>query len=161
MPPPVWTAPPGTAALIFDCDGTLADTMPIHFKAWTAMMTRHGILFPEDRFYALGGMPTAQIIRLLAGEQSVVVADVDAMVVEKEELFLTHLEHVTPLAPVFAVAAAYHGVLPMAVASGGPANSRTHWRGGLVRSGGVRRGHPTPQAGTGRVPRSGPTTRGE
>lgn len=118
-PPPAWTAPPDTAALIFDCDGTLADTMPIHFKAWTSMMTRHRIHFPEDRFYALGGMPTAQIIRLLAGEQSIPLGDVDAMVFEKEELFLTHLEHVTPLAPVFAVAAAYRGVLPMAVASGG------------------------------------------
>lgn len=116
---PGWTAPPDTAALIFDCDGTLADTMPIHFKAWTAMMARHGIPFPEERFYALGGMPTARIIRLLAAEHGVAVADVDAMVLEKEELFLTHLDRVAPLAPVLAVAAAHRGVLPMAVASGG------------------------------------------
>ena len=55
-----WTAAAGHAGLIFDCDGTLADTMPAHYKAWTAMLGRLGIPFPEPRFYAMGGMPTAQ-----------------------------------------------------------------------------------------------------
>ena len=117
--PPAWTAPPGTAALIFDCDGTLADTMPLHFRAWTTMLGRHGIPFPEDQFYSLGGMPSAKIIQLLADEHAVAVDDIDEMVRAKERAFLDHLEHVTPLAPVLAVAAAYRGVLPMAVASGG------------------------------------------
>ena len=58
----------GTAGLIFDCDGTLADTMPAHYKAWTAMLDRFGIPFPEPRFYAMGGMPTGTIIRVLAAE---------------------------------------------------------------------------------------------
>lgn len=115
----LWTAPPGTAALIFDCDGTLADTMPAHYKAWTAMLGRFNIPFPEPRFYAMGGMPTASIIRALAGEAGVGVTDVEALVLEKEQLFLTHLEAVAPIQPVLAVAAAYRGKLPMAVASGG------------------------------------------
>jgi HAD superfamily hydrolase (TIGR01509 family) len=115
----IWTPPPGTAGLIFDCDGTLADTMPAHYKAWTAMLGRFDIPFPEPRFYAMGGMPTASIIRVLAGEAGVVVTDVEAMVLEKEQLFLTHLEAVVPIRPVLAVAAAYRGKLPMAVASGG------------------------------------------
>ena len=67
----IWTPPPGTTGLIFDCDGTLADTMPAHYRAWTAMLGRYGIPFPETRFYAIGGMPTAQIIRLLAAEAGV------------------------------------------------------------------------------------------
>src|SRR5262249_56656192 len=85
-----WTPPPGTTGLIFDCDGTLADTMPAHYKAWTAMLDRYEIPFPEPRFYAMGGMPTASIIRLLAADAGVAVTDVDAMVREKEEGFLTH-----------------------------------------------------------------------
>ena len=85
----IWTPPAGTSGLIFDCDGTLADTMPAHYKAWTAMLGRHGIPFPEPRFYAMGGMPTAQIIRVLAGEVGVAVTDVDAMVFEKEEQMTT------------------------------------------------------------------------
>ena len=91
-----WTPPPGTTGLIFDCDGTLADTMPAHYKAWTAMLGRYGIPFPEPRFYAMGGIPTARIIRILADEVGVSVTDVDAMVREKEGYFLTHLEAVTP-----------------------------------------------------------------
>ncbi len=43
--------------LIFDCDGTLADTMPLHWRAWSAVTERHGLHFPQDRFYALGGVP--------------------------------------------------------------------------------------------------------
>jgi len=114
-----WIAPSGTAGLIFDCDGTLADTMPAHYKAWTAMLGRFNIPFPEPRFYAMGGMPTASIIRVLAGEVGVIVADVEAMVLEKEQLFLTHLDAVTAIQPVISIAAAHLGKLPMAVASGG------------------------------------------
>lgn len=114
-----WTAPPGTAGLIFDCDGTLADTMPAHYKAWLALLDRFSIPFPEPRFYAMGGMPTASIIRVLAGEVGVVVTDVDAMVLEKERTFLTYLDAVTRIEPVLVIAAAYRGKLPIAVASGG------------------------------------------
>jgi HAD superfamily hydrolase (TIGR01509 family) len=114
-----WTAPPGTTGLIFDCDGTLADTMPAHYMAWTAMLGKYGIPFPEPRFYAMGGMPTASIIRVLAAEAGVVIADVDAMVREKEQGFLTHLGAVTIIEPVLAIVARYRGKLPLAVASGG------------------------------------------
>lgn len=114
-----WTAPPGIRGLIFDCDGTLADTMPAHHRAWVAMLQPHGIPFPEDRFYAMGGMPTAQIIRVLAAGAGVAVYDVEAMVHEKERLFLQMLDAVQPIAPVVAIANAYRNVLPMAVASGG------------------------------------------
>ena len=115
----IWTPPPGTTGLIFDCDGTLADTMPAHYKAWTAMLGRYGIPFSESRFYAMGGMPTAAIIHVLAKDAGVIVTDVEAMVREKEQLFLAHLENVTVIEPVLAIAAEYRGKLPIAVASGG------------------------------------------
>jgi HAD superfamily hydrolase (TIGR01509 family) len=120
-PPATWTAPAGTAGLIFDCDGTLADTMPAHYKAWLSVLGPVGIPFPEPRFYALGGMPTAKIIRLLADESGVPVADADIgpMVEAKEARFLTFLEEVVPIEPVVRIAAAYCGKLPVAVASGG------------------------------------------
>jgi beta-phosphoglucomutase family hydrolase len=117
--PAVWTPPAGTRGLIFDCDGTLADTMPVHYRAWTAMLDRHGIPFPEARFYELGGVPTAQIIRILSAESGVPVTDVDAMVHEKEAAFLANLHMVRPLEAVVAAAAYHRGRLPLAVASGG------------------------------------------
>ena len=63
--------------LIFDCDGTLADTMPLHWRAWQAVANRHRLDFPEDRFYALGGVPMGCTIAL-AGPQpgSIMLASV-------------------------------------------------------------------------------------
>ena len=46
-----------SALTYFDCDGTLADTMPLHWRAWKQVTERHGLHFPEDRFYSLGGVP--------------------------------------------------------------------------------------------------------
>jgi HAD superfamily hydrolase (TIGR01509 family) len=115
----IWSPPAGTRGLIFDCDGTLADTMPAHFVAWTAMLSRYDIPFPESRFYELGGVPTAQIIRIVADEAGIPVMDLDAMVWEKEAAFLESLQEVKPLEKVVAVAEAYRGRLPLAVASGG------------------------------------------
>ena len=159
-----WTPPPGTTGLIFDCDGTLADTMPAHYKAWTAMLGSYGIPFPEPRFYAMGGMPTASIIRVLAAEAGVVVTDVDAMVREKEQGFLTHLDAVTIIEPVLAVAAS----VPGQAAHRGrqrrlPRHHHAHARPArhprLVRRDGDRGGHAAAQAGAGRVPGSGPAAR--
>lgn len=115
----IWTPPTGTRGLIFDCDGTLADTMPVHYVAWTAMLGRHGIPFPETRFYELGGVPTAQIIRILSKEYGVPVSDVNAMVIEKETAFLESMHAVKPMDKVIAVAERHRGKLPQAVASGG------------------------------------------
>lgn len=115
-----WTAPAGTGGLIFDCDGTLADTMPLHFRAWTHLFTRIGVPFPETRFYAMGGIPTERIIRAVCADHGVDPGeDVRPLVDEKENHFLALIDQVKPVAPVFAVYQAHRGKLPLAVASGG------------------------------------------
>ena len=55
-------------AILFDCDGTLADTMPAHYRAWLTVTRAHGLAFDEDRFYAMGGRPTRDILGTLAAE---------------------------------------------------------------------------------------------
>ncbi|HJZ55774.1 MAG TPA: HAD family phosphatase [Gemmataceae bacterium] len=119
METPIWRAPRRTGALIFDCDGTLADTMPAHYLAWTTMLGKYGIPFSQKRFYELGGVPTAQIIHILSRESGVPVNDVDEMVHEKESAFLANLHAVRPVARVYDIGRDYRHVLPMAVASGG------------------------------------------
>ena len=52
------TEPIIPSGIIFDCDGTLADTMPLHWRAWSVVTKRYGLHFPEDRFYAYGGVPS-------------------------------------------------------------------------------------------------------
>ncbi len=105
-------------ALIFDCDGTLTDSMPIHYVAWRTTLARHGIEFPEDRFYEMGGIPTDKIIEILSLEQGV-VGDVAAIAAEKERAFLETIGDVEPNRPVCEIAIGHHRRMPMAVASGG------------------------------------------
>jgi len=105
-------------AIIFDCDGTLVDSMPVHFVAWHETMERYGISFPEDRFYSLGGMPSDRIIAMLSSEQGVAL-DVVAVAHEKEQAFLSRIELLVPIAAVVEVAHKNRGIKPIAVASGG------------------------------------------
>lgn len=106
------------AALIFDCDGTLADSMPAHYRAWCKTLDRYGIGFPHERFTALAGVPTRRIVEILGDEQGV---DVDAARVarERDEAFYALAHQVRPIEPVLDVVRAHRGRLPMAVATGG------------------------------------------
>lgn len=103
--------------LIFDCDGTLTDSMPVHLIAWRDTLGRYGITFDEDRFYSMGGMPSAKIVALLAKEHGVDV-DPEGVANEKEERFLSLIDQVGPKQAVCEIALAYRGKKPMAVASG-------------------------------------------
>ena len=112
-------APPEPyAALIFDCDGTLADTMPNHFAAWVGSLRSLGADISEKRFYELGGMPTADIIRLINREQGHTL-DIDATHDDKEQRYVEMLHTVSEIKAVADIARAHKGRVPMAVASGG------------------------------------------
>lgn len=104
--------------LIFDCDGTLAHTMPLHWRAWQIITQRHNLHFPEDRFYAFGGVPSRDILKLLAQEQGRSLDHI-AVAHEKEEAFLPLLSEVEPIHAVVEIARVNHGRIPLAVASGG------------------------------------------
>jgi beta-phosphoglucomutase-like phosphatase (HAD superfamily) len=104
--------------LIFDCDGTLADTMPLHWRAWQVISDKYKLKFPEDRFYSLGGVPSRDILKMLAEEQNVTLDHIAAGH-EKENTYLPYLTQVLPIYEVVEIAKANEGKLPMAVASGG------------------------------------------
>lgn len=104
--------------IIFDCDGTLADTMPLHWEAWRTVAERYGFHFPEERFYALGGVPSRDILQQINEEQNL---DLDPCQVsrEKEEAYLPRLKEARVVKPVVEVAFSHYGKVPMAVATGG------------------------------------------
>jgi beta-phosphoglucomutase-like phosphatase (HAD superfamily) len=106
------------AGLIFDCDGTLADTMPLHWRVWEALARKHGFAFTEERFYALGGVPTREIVATLAREQGLAL-DALAIAKEKETEYLCLLGEVEPIHSIVEIARAHRGQLPLAVATGG------------------------------------------
>jgi beta-phosphoglucomutase family hydrolase len=112
------TLPPNIKGLVFDCDGTLADTMPLHWRAWQLITQKHKLHFPIDRFYSLGGVPSRDILKMLAKEQGRTIDHI-AVAHEKENAYLPMMAEVEPIHAVVEVARANHGRIPMAVASGG------------------------------------------
>jgi beta-phosphoglucomutase-like phosphatase (HAD superfamily) len=104
--------------LVFDCDGTLADTMPLHWLAWQAVSARYGFVFPQDRFYELGGVPSRDIVQMLCAEQGL-KRDHLAISREKESEYLPLIPQAGPIDVVVKVARENYGKIPLAVASGG------------------------------------------
>lgn len=118
LPPADWTLPPRIRGLIFDFDGTLADTMPLHWAAWQEVGARHGIPFSRERLYALAGVPTREIIRRINREHCLQL-DPETIARDKEAAFLARLPQVRPIAPLVRLARAERGRRKLAVASGG------------------------------------------
>ena len=104
--------------LIFDCDGTVVDTMPIHYAAWCSTTAKHGLEFPEDRFYALGGVSPFEVLRILSEEQGVEI-DAEAVTFQKEAKYMELIADAEEIPEVMQIVREQHGKLPMAIASGG------------------------------------------
>jgi HAD superfamily hydrolase (TIGR01509 family) len=104
---------------IFDCDGTLADTMPLHFRAWTRIVGELGGSFSEELFYQTGGKPTVQILQMLRDVHGLLVDDLQRVAARKEDYFLELIHEVKPIDAVVQVARRWSGIKPLAVASGG------------------------------------------
>jgi len=114
------TVPAGPfAGYIFDCDGTLADTMPLHYRAWKRLVEELGGSFSEELFYQWGGRPTLRILELLRDDYGLAVADVHMLAERKEGYFVELIQEVKPIEPVLEIAQRLHGTAPLAVASGG------------------------------------------
>jgi HAD superfamily hydrolase (TIGR01509 family) len=111
-------------AYLFDCDGTIADSMPLHFIAWSKALSEWNCKFAEDLFYAWGGMPVAEIISTLNKEQglNMPVAEVS---LRKEGLYLEILSQLKAVPEVLEHIEASHGRIPFAVVSGSTRDSVT------------------------------------
>ncbi len=105
-------------AIIFDCDGTLADTMPTHVKAWVASYKSFGIDIAEQPFFDMGGWPNRAIIEGL-NQKFGYDMDVARTQEEKEGRYLEMLHTITEIKAVADIARAHQGQVPIAVASSG------------------------------------------
>ncbi len=111
--------PPGSfGAYLFDCDGTITDSMPLHYIAWQKALGEWNCTFDEDLFYALGGTPTDQIVRLLNERQGLRMP-VETVTQQKEERFFELLPQLKVVPEVLEHIEAQHGRIPFAVVSGG------------------------------------------
>ncbi|MFZ0132184.1 MAG: HAD-IA family hydrolase [Desulfobacterales bacterium] len=109
---------PDVKGLIFDCDGTLADTMAIHIAAWCDSFAVRGISCPAGFIHDVTGMPAEKIVEVFNRRYHHHL-DAAAFAAEKNRRARLRLPEAVPIAPVVDVVRRYRGILPMAVASGG------------------------------------------
>ena len=104
--------------LIFDCDGTLVDSMPLHMKSWEHTIRSMGMPWDSGFFSSKKGMPEEDIVVQFNARFSMKLDPVETVRV-KHRYFRSHASRFRPIPHVVSLARKYFGVLPMAVASGG------------------------------------------
>ena len=109
-------------AYLFDCDGTIVDSMPLHYKAWKQILSEWNCEFSEERFYAWGGMPIVEIISTLNKEYGLSMP-VETLAARKESLYFELLPELKPVPEVVEHIFDQHGKIPLAVVSGSTRDS--------------------------------------
>lgn len=109
---------PNAKALIFDLDGTLADTMPVHFLAYKHILGDFGIDFTPELFATLAGVPAIETIQKL-NEQFDTNMNPEEIGQLKELEYEKMMHKMKPVGPVVSLVKKYHGKLPMSVGTGG------------------------------------------
>ena len=112
-------------AYLFDCDGTIADSMPLHYVAWKKALGEYGCEFPEDLFYSWGGMPTVQIVETLGAQQGIAM-NAEEVAHRKELLYYELLPQLQAVPEVLEQIQLSYGRIPFAVVSGGNRQSVTN-----------------------------------
>lgn len=111
---------PGIRGLIFDLDGTLADTMPLHFQEWQTACKKFGAeidtAFLRKHTGSPGWMIAGEIVKKCNLGRKVTAEDI---LNEKLSLFFRDHHVIKPIIPVVDIVKKYHGILPMAVGTGG------------------------------------------
>ncbi len=102
---------------IFDIDGTLANTMPIHYQAWCEIAGRYGFDMTEALLYRLAGMPTGEIVKYINQHQGYNL-EVEKITKVKNETYLRLATSVQLIGPVFKIVEQYYQKMPMALGTG-------------------------------------------
>jgi beta-phosphoglucomutase family hydrolase len=104
-------------AYLFDCDGTIVDSMPLHFIAWTKALAERNCPFDEELFYAWGGRPVREIVSAL-NEMHGLQMPVEEVSNRKESLYYEMLPQLQAIPEVVEHIDAQQGRIPFAVVSG-------------------------------------------
>ncbi|MBC7659296.1 MAG: HAD family phosphatase [Chitinophagaceae bacterium] len=107
------------SAYLFDCDGTIANSLPVHQEAWRIALQKWNASFPEDLFYAWGGIPVPKTVTMLNDHLGLNLPVKD-VAHAREQAYLNLIGTITSHSEVEEVIRRQHGKLPMAVVSGSP-----------------------------------------
>jgi HAD superfamily hydrolase (TIGR01509 family) len=142
------------SAYLFDCDGTIADSMPLHYMAWQKALAEWNCGFEEKLFYQWGGIPVLEIVSLLNKKHGLNMP-AEAVSARKERLYLESLPQLRAVPEVVEHIGAQHGRIPFAVVSGSTRESVTASLGSLklldkfdtlVCAGDYKKSKPDPEA---------------
>ncbi len=108
---------PEAQGLIFDLDGTLSDSLPVHLATWNKVGDKYGFTFDTQIMYELTGRPTIEFAERII-EQYGVFEKPEILVQMKQKLFweLAHL--LKPIDEVASIVKKFYGKIPMAVGTG-------------------------------------------
>jgi beta-phosphoglucomutase family hydrolase len=108
---------PEAKALIFDLDGTLSDSLPVHVETWNKIGEKYGFVFNPKIVHEMTGRPTIEFARRVVEQYKLSVDPAD-IVKQKQTSFwkLAHL--LQPVEEVVSIVKNYYGKLPMAVGTG-------------------------------------------
>ncbi|MEO9851494.1 MAG: HAD-IA family hydrolase [Reichenbachiella sp.] len=110
--------PKGVLGLIFDLDGTILDSMPLHHDGYNHALAPYNVSYSKEVFLSGGGIPTKETLLMIAKENDIKNFDVEATLEAKRLFVENHLERIQLIDPVFDIMSAYHGKLPMAIGTG-------------------------------------------
>ena len=120
------TLPPGPfKAYLFDCDGTVVDSMPLHYIAWKNALAEWKCAFEKELFYAWGGRPVTEIIAAL-NQRHGLQMPVGTVAKRKESLYYELVHELKAIPEVVEHIEAMHGRIPLAVVSGSRRKSVVH-----------------------------------
>ncbi len=111
------TSSPEAEALIFDLDGTLLDSLGLHWRAWHEAFSAQGVEIDHELFLTYTGKPVEEIAQILIDHYGADV-DINAILKAKKDVVASHLNEVEEIEAVTRVARENYGKKPMAVGTG-------------------------------------------
>lgn len=111
--------PEGTEALIFDCDGTLVDTIPLYLRAWQDELLETGGVRVEAEWFAGRGGRSEEVLLEELGQELGVSFHPPSVISATRRRVRELLSDVRHNAPVVRLAREWAGRIPLAVASSG------------------------------------------
>ena len=108
---------PNAKALIFDLDGTLSDSLPVHIASWRSVCAKLNCTFDERILVELTGAPTISFAERIKREQNLEIG-ADELVEMKQQEFRQNINRIKPHGAVIELMKNAHGKIPMAVGTG-------------------------------------------
>jgi beta-phosphoglucomutase family hydrolase len=113
---------PNAKALIFDLDGTIADSIPIHIECWHATCNTFNYKFNEDILFKMTGMPTRKFAEYIKADSKCILS-VEEIMKLKQSHFHKLVGCIKPIEKIANFIKINHEKIPMSIGTGGSRKS--------------------------------------